>query len=179
MKKAIIFFVCICIVVSGIFLTVHIQGNTTHFLRIHIRANSNSEIDQNVKYCVKNAVVEAMTPCLENVKSFEQAYNVLENNIQYMENIADEVLQENGFDYYSKISLRKENFPTRTYESLTLQSGVYDALIIELGSGTGDNWWCVVFPPLCFATAGENEQVEYKSLFVEWFTIIQNWWRNL
>ena len=70
------------------------------------------------------------------------------------------LLIKNGFNYGCKIAVKGENFPTRVYEGLTLSAGYYDALIIELGSGQGDNWWCVVYPPLCFTG---SDDITYRS----------------
>ena len=87
-----------------------------------------------------------------------------------IERVADKVLAKNGFNYTSHAEWRKEEFPTRVYDGVTLEAGVYDALIVELGTGKGDNWWCVVYPPLCFSgAAGSN--VQYRSRILE---IIRN-----
>ena len=139
------------------------------YLRIHIRANSNSDADQSVKYEVKAAVVEALTPLVLGARSKEQAEEIISENLWLIDETSERVLRENGFYYGAKARLCDEQFPTRTYGDLTLESGVYDALIVDLGSGEGDNWWCVVFPPLCFVADGEGEDVTYKSLIVEWF----------
>ena len=82
-----------------------------------------------------------------------------------IEEVAKEILRENGFSYGAKASLRREDFPTRVYDGVTLEAGVYDALILELGSGKGDNWWCVVYPPLCFTSGNGN--IVYKSMIAE------------
>ncbi len=139
------------------------------YLRIHIRANSNSDADQSVKYEVKAAVVEALTPLVSGARSKEQAEEIISENLWLIDETSERMLRENGFYYGAKARLCDEQFPTRTYGDLTLESGVYDALIVDLGSGEGDNWWCVVFPPLCFVADGEGEDVTYKSLIVEWF----------
>lgn len=133
------------------------------YLRIHIRANSNLECDQNVKYKVKDAIVEALIPVLSEVETFEQAKEILSQNFDLIENTADKVLSQNGFTYKSSAKLNNEYFPTRTYESVTLEEGYYDALILELGSGTGDNWWCIVFPAFCFTTTKNSDNVVYIS----------------
>ena len=136
------------------------------YLRIHIRANSNEAGDQSVKYKVKEKIVEYMSPKLDNVTSKKEAMKILNANLDGMKKVADKTLVENGYTYTANVKLRSEEFPVRTYGDLTLDSGVYDALIIELGSGTGDNWWCVVFPPLCFVgEESEDEDFEYKSFF--------------
>ena len=135
------------------------------YLRIHIRADSNGEADQAVKYKVRDRVVEYLTPTVAGCETKEEAMSVLSGKLGEIEAVADTVLRANGFSYGAKASLRKENFPTRVYEEVTLEAGVYDALILELGSGTGDNWWCVVYPPLCFA--GGNGNIIYKSKIAE------------
>jgi stage II sporulation protein R len=75
------------------------------------------------------------------------------------------VLSDNGYYYGARAEIRTENFPTRVYDDLTLEAGVYDALIIELGSGNGDNWWCVIYPPLCFT--GGTSSVTYRSVIYD------------
>ena len=86
---------------------------------------------------------------------------MLNQNIQNIEKVSNEVLYKNGFNYKSKACVDRQSFPVRVYDGVTLDSGIYDAIIINLGSGTGDNWWCVVYPPLCFT--GESTGYIYKS----------------
>lgn len=131
------------------------------YLRIHVRANSNEQIDQNVKYKVKDEIVKFVTPYAAECTDKQTAMKVISGVLGGIEEVADRVLKENGFDYKSRASVRAEEFPTRVYGDATLEAGVYDALIVELGSGSGDNWWCVIYPPLCF-TAG-TAQVQYRS----------------
>ncbi|MDE6586302.1 MAG: stage II sporulation protein R [Clostridia bacterium] len=140
------------------------------YLRIHVRANSNSQTDQSVKYLVKDEVVKFITPYVAECVDKPTAMKVVESILPQLEKVCDKKLKECGFDYTSKASVREEKFPTRVYGELTLEEGVYDALIIELGSGTGDNWWCVIYPPLCFTSASSN--VEYRSAI---FDIINKW----
>ena len=136
-------------------------------IRIHIRANSNESADQQVKLCVRDSLNAIITEKLGDVDSFDVAYARLGKMIDELESAADEVLKANGFDYKSKVRLNNEFFPTRTYEGIVVESGYYDALIVELGSGEGDNWWCVVYPPLCYVTAEGKSMVEYRSLIKE------------
>ncbi len=161
--------VIICLVLLGaVIMVAKNQASSPEdtYLRIHIRANSNDATDQSVKYKVKESIVEYMTPRLNGVGDKQEAMKVLENNLDGMKRVADVTLARYGYSYSSRVSVRKEEFPVRTYGDLTLESGVYDALIIELGSGKGDNWWCVVFPPLCFV-GEESEDFQYKSFFGE------------
>lgn len=135
-----------------------------NYLRIHIRANSNSAVDQSIKYEVKNLCVEYLTEYVPNCKSKDDVVSLLNNKKRELKNIIDEFLVEKGFNYSCNININNEFFPSRTYDDLTLEANYYDALIINLGSGTGNNWWCVVYPPLCF-NGGSN--VVYKSKIKE------------
>lgn len=153
----------VCIIVGA-----NISNNSKHhenYLRIHIRANSNSDADQQVKYIVKDAVVDYLTPVISNCKTKEDFENALKQNLVNIQCIADEILAHNSFDYKSSASINNEYFPIRSYDNLTLENGFYDALIINLGSGSGDNWWCVVYPPLCFLNS--NTDYCYKSRILE------------
>ena len=155
------------IAIALVFAFVPLNKNETlesqEYLRIHIRANSNSEQDQNVKYMVKDAVVEAMIPLLSEAQTKKEAESILVKNFAYIEGVADAVLKENGFLYKSNAKINNEYFPTRTYENLTLESGYYDALILNLGEGTGDNWWCVVYPAFCFLKTKKSSNSVYIS----------------
>lgn len=141
------------------------QLQNADYLRIHIRANSNDVDDQNIKYTIKDAMVEFLAPKLAFCASKQQVVELINNNTQQLENLANCTLKAHGFDYVAKIKIDSEMFPTRTYEGYTLQSGVYDAIIVELGSAAGNNWWCVMYPPLCFVNySAENSQnIVYKS----------------
>ena len=162
MKKFCISFLIVAIIIlSGIGLYLPETKPQTEYLRIHVRANSNSEIDQNVKYAVKDAVVTYLTPYIAECDTKEKAKTLLESRLDQIEKVADGVLKENGFSYRSRAKVKNEKFPTRIYSDLELKSGYYDALILELGSGNGDNWWCVVYPPLCFT--GEESGYVYRS----------------
>ena len=133
------------------------------YLRIHIRANSNLEADQEVKYQVKDGVVEALIPLLAEIETFEEAKDVMSKNFDFIEKVANQILIENGFYYGCKASLNNEYFPTRVYDDLTLEEGYYDALILQLGSGQGDNWWCLVYPAFCFTNTQNFDNIVYIS----------------
>lgn len=172
MKKKVcfIFFILIVIVVGSLFLP---TKQDYDYLRIHIRANSNSVVDQNVKYKIKDKVVEYLTPYFCNVPSKNKAMNMVNNLNGNITNECSKVLKENGFNYSVNIKISNEYFPARTYENTTLDAGYYDAVIIELGQAAGDNWWCVMYPPLCFVNKNQNTmQIKYKSKIVEWFNYL-------
>ena len=158
--------VAVSVIVTFLILCFCGLNSTTEdvqYLRIHIRANSNSVEDQNVKYKVKDNIVEALIPLLREITSFDEAKEVVASNFSLIESVANKTLQENGFTYSSKANISNEYFPTRTYENITLQEGYYDALILNLGSGQGDNWWCIVFPAFCFTQTKKSDNIVYIS----------------
>lgn len=155
--------------IVGIVLCFGEKNEGGEYLRVHIRANSNESIDQSVKYRVRDDVVNFLTPVVAECESKREAMERIERELPAIERVAEDTLKRNGFYYGARASLRREEFPTRVYDEVTLAAGVYDALILELGTGEGDNWWCVVYPPLCFA--GGNGNVIYKSKIAE---IIRN-----
>lgn len=132
-------------------------------LRIHIRANSNSEDDQAVKLKVRDELTAFFTTRLENCKTKQDAYNALACSMPQIKCIAQQTLLESNFYYEVRVTLAEEYFPNRDYDGLCFPQGNYDALVVELGTGEGDNWWCVAFPPLCFVPNGDGETVVYKS----------------
>ncbi|MBR2106803.1 MAG: stage II sporulation protein R, partial [Treponema sp.] len=103
----------------------------SQYLRIHIRANSNLAVDQNVKYQVKDAVVDYMIPLLANCETITESKQVVGENLSQIENVAESILRQNGFSYPATASIKNEEFPTRSYGNLTLESGFYDALILN------------------------------------------------
>lgn len=167
MKKFLVIIAVIAVLGATIFIlnTKSSAEAETDYLRIHVRANSNEQIDQNVKYKVKDEVVKYITPYAAECKDKQTAMQIIGGILSDIEEVCDGVLKANGFSYSSKASIRSENFPTRVYGDLTLEEGVYDALIIELGTGKGDNWWCVVYPPLCFTSS--TTDVKYRSAILD------------
>lgn len=142
-------------------LTVSIKAmENDDIVRIHIRANSNSQYDQSVKIQVRDKVNEYLAPILEKPKSKKEAVEILENELSKLKEIAENVSGKS-----CKVTLGEEYFPQKTYNNKTYPEGEYTALIIEIGSGEGRNWWCVAFPNMCYTTS--EKKVEYKSFFVE------------
>ena len=163
MKNFCIVFLVLIIIIATVVCASALNREQTEndYLRIHVRANSNDQIDQAVKYKVKDEVVKFITPYAAQCVDKGTAMELISSILDEIEDVCDRVLRQNGFTYTSKASVRSEEFPTRVYGELTLEAGVYDALIIELGSGKGDNWWCVIYPPLCFTSA--TTDVKYRS----------------
>ncbi len=164
MKKfCILFLLLIIIVLTVLISATPVSKDNSEFLRVHIRANSNEICDQKVKYEVKDAIVDYLMPQVANCKTKEQAIESISASIKEIETVADAVLKANGYDYTATARLKREEFPTRVYNDVTLEKGVYDALILELGKAEGENWWCVIYPPLCFAGEATGENIKYRS----------------
>lgn len=161
---AVVAAVIVCLVVVG-FKGEKVQTADNDYLRIHVRANSNSAEDQKVKYEVKDEIVNFITPYIKECVDKESAMKVMGELTDEISEVADRALKEHGYNYGARASVRAEQFPTRVYDDLTLEEGVYDALIVELGTGEGDNWWCCIYPPLCFTSASAD--VQYRSIIMD------------
>lgn len=167
MKKFCIVFGLVLILIVAVAVTAQPEQAQTAYLRMHVRANSDAPADQEVKYEVRDAVVGLLMPVAASCRSREQAMERVEELLPAIEEEAERVLAENGFSYGARAALRREEFPTRVYEGVTLEAGVYDALIVELGEGAGANWWCVLYPPLCFSGEAVGENIVYRSRILE------------
>ncbi len=132
-------------------------------VRIHVVANSNSAYDEEVKYFVKDVVVTYLEKELENFSDGGEVKNFLGANIEKVEEVVSLALKDKKVGYGAKITLTKEEMPARVYGENVFEEGVYDSLKIQLGRGGGDNWWCVVFPSVCFTSTKNFQSFEYKS----------------
>ena len=131
-------------------------------IRFHVIANSDSAFDQALKLKVRDKTVEYLTPLLNNSKNINESRKIIEQNIDNIENITIETLAEFS-DYTAKVELTNSNFPTKTYEDYSFPAGSYEALKITIGEGVGQNWWCVMFPPLCFT----DSAIEFPEKSIE------------
>lgn len=122
-------------------------------LRLHVIANSDSDEDQKLKLAVRDAVLSAGSPLFDGEVNTKNAAEIAKSETKYLEQAAQAVIDENGFDYGVKIEVGKSRFPTRVYEDVTLPAGEYTAVRVILGKGEGHNWWCVMFPPMCLSAA--------------------------
>ncbi len=118
--------------------------------RLHVIANSDSTEDQNLKYIVRDKVLEYINSISSGMTSKEDVINLAKNNMEEIKKIAQETVYENGYNYSVNIEIGNFAFPTKTYGDISFPAGLYDALKIEIGNAAGQNWWCVMFPPLCF-----------------------------
>lgn len=150
------------VIVMGIF-GCGANTDSEKLLRFHVRANSNGEGDQAVKLVVRDSVLCYLNS-LPQSDSFEEAYALVSKKIDEIQTIAEETLISEGYDYGATVRLCEEYFPARSYSGVYAASGMYDALIIELGAGSGDNFWCVIYPTLCYGRVTPK----YKSYIAEW-----------
>ena len=124
--------------------------------RLHILANSDSEEDQQLKLTVRDRLLQVTAPMFENCRSKEEASREAERNLDRIQEIAQQVVYDCGYNYQVTAKVTKMYFPARKYENFTLPAGEYDALRLVIGEGKGHNWWCVLFPALCLPSAAER-----------------------
>ncbi len=147
-------FVAVCVVTGSV--SVYAQNCDAlrqEVLRLHVVANSDSVEDQNVKLLVRDALLELGGEMLRRAEDAAQATDMVRALKSQLQQQANATLAENGFLYTAQVSVQKEYFETRTYEDVTLPAGIYMAVRVVLGEGIGQNWWCVMFPPLCLPAA--------------------------
>ena len=125
-------------------------------LRLHILANSDSRVDQDLKIGVRDLILEKLGGELEGEEAIESALEITEEILTEIKDMADEFLNESGVDYSAVVTLAKEWYETKDYKDFTLPRGYYSSLVISLGDGEGQNWWCVLFPPMCTDLASKN-----------------------
>ena len=126
------------------------EGISNKIIRFHVVANSDSTKDQELKLKVKEAVVTYTEQILANSKSIDESRLILEKETPNILNICNQVISENGYNYEVTAELSEAYFPTKTYGQYTFPPGNYEAYQIKIGKAEGQNWWCVLFPPLCF-----------------------------
>lgn len=164
--------------------------------RLHVIANSDEKEDQELKLKVRDNVLSYMNKICENVTTKEDAILIANEHIDEFKEIALNTIHENGYDYSVNVRIGNFSFPTKTYGDISLPAGLYDALRIEIGEANGQNWWCVMFPPLCFVDVSsgivpddsketmkdnlsdeefslisdnEDSNVKFKFKLIEWF----------
>jgi len=123
---------------------------STHFIRFHLIANSDTVEDQQMKEHIKDSVLAYMSPLLKESESIEETRKIIRDESSNIEDIALDVIKQWGKEYNVNIVLEKADFPTKQYGDISLPAGKYEACRIIIGEGQGKNWWCVMFPPLCY-----------------------------
>ena len=126
------------------------EGYKDEIIRFHIRANSDKEEDQELKLKIRDEILKEMKVKFKDTVDLDESREIIVANMEEMKTITENVIQKEGEDYSVDITLGQDNFPTRKYGNLVFPAGDYETLLITLGEGSGQNWWCVMFPPLCF-----------------------------
>lgn len=122
-------------------------------LRLHIIANSDSSTDQELKLKVRDNIIEYMNTLTSNSSDKKDVISIVNNHLDSFKEIALNTIKENGYNYDVNIEIGNFHFPTKSYGDISFPAGNYDALKIEIGDAIGQNWWCVLFPPLCFVNS--------------------------
>lgn len=154
------------------------NGIAEKIVRFHVLANSDTEADQNLKLSVRDAILKELGTELKQYTNKKETIMFLKNNFKRIETIALQEIKQQGYHYDVKVSLEKTDFPLKKYGKLSFPAGVYDALRVEIGKGKGQNWWCVVYPPLCYVDVACSEVTEesktclQESLTEEEFSVI-------
>lgn len=120
-------------------------------IRLHVVANSDSEVDQNIKLRVRDAIVDSLYAGMADIGDVQAAKTYLQENLAKIESIANRTLEAAGVDSRAVVTLCRETFDIRQYDTFTLPAGVYESLRVTIGEGQGRNWWCVAFPTLCMS----------------------------
>ena len=148
--------------------------------RLHVIANSDSTEDQNLKYKVRDSLIEYMNSLCKDAKNKDEAIEIANNHKDNFYKIAKSTIEENGYLYDVTVEIGNFSFPTKNYGDISLPAGYYDALRVKIGNAEGRNWWCVMFPPLCFVnvTSGivpdESKELMKEDLTDEEYSIITN-----
>lgn len=173
MKRKLKYFAILFLLMSFfIFLTLSSYANTVsqdlsdNFFRLHIIANSNSEEDQELKLKIRDKIIEYMNTKITNTSNKSDVVTMVSSNLKTYEKIAKEVIEAEGYNYTVSAELGNFSFPTKVYGNISLPAGYYDALRIKIGAAQGENWWCSLFPPLCFVdiSSGVIDESNKKNL---------------
>lgn len=138
-------------------------------IRIRIIANSDSFDDQYIKIKVKQLIEPVIEEDLRNSSSLKESRFIIKNNLDKYDSMISSYLVDNSYNDKFSINYGSNYFPEKEYKGVKYESGNYESLVIKLGSGMGDNWWCVMFPPICSLEVEENSDIEYKVFVKELF----------
>lgn len=159
MKKLIIL-----LIIPFLLNSINISNTKEDMLRIRVLANSNSEHDQMIKTEISNNLKLKLYDLLKEEKSIDNARTIINDNIDTLRSDIEESLKDEDYSY--EINYGLNYFPEKEYNGKRYEEGEYESLLVTLGKGEGDNWWCILFPPFCLVEAEESEEdVEYSFFF--------------
>ncbi len=150
----------LCIAISMISFENGCQNIRQDVLRLHVIANSDTAKDQELKLKVRDELLKKGREIFGKKQDKQSAQKEAEKNSALLTETAKKVIAENGYNYNVKLEIGKSRFPTKTYETITLPAGEYDAVRVIIGDGAGKNWWCVMFPPLCLPAATDDKKID-------------------
>lgn len=159
LKRIIPFFLLLISFCAFFFLSVQSYAQSVEedlsgsFFRLHILANSNSEEDQALKYLVRDELISYLHTLSGDTHSKESVMELARLHLADFQKVSEKVIAENGYSYPVAVEIGNFPFPTKHYGNLSLPAGSYDALRVTIGKAEGQNWWCVLFPPLCFVNS--------------------------
>lgn len=136
-------------------------------IRLRVIPNSNTSLDQNMKNKVKKYLEQDTYKKLENINNIDEARKIINNNLGDIDTSINNIFKENNYNMDYNINFGYNYFPEKEYKEVKYKEGYYESIVITIGDGKGDNWWCVLFPNLCLVDLENNEQIEYKSWVAE------------
>lgn len=164
------------IAILSIIIIVFMSNKTTEdviipseSIRIRVVAHSNNSYDQMMKQVVRNNIEKKINDLLMDANNIDEAREIIKNNISLIDESIKKTLNTNDYNVNYNIDLGYHLFPEKKYKGVVYEEGYYESVVITLGEGKGDNWWCVLFPPLCLMESNEEDisEVEYKSFIKE------------
>lgn len=177
----ILLLLCLFILISAVSYANTVSEDIANSVfRLHVIANSDSIEDQNLKYKVRDNILQYMNSISQNCSSKEEVIALANAHKEDFSRIAKQTIIENGYEYDVKVNIGNFDFPTKYYGDISLPAGNYDALRIEIGKASGQNWWCVMFPPLCFVDVSsgivpdESKSIMQDNLTDEEYSIISD-----
>jgi len=194
MNKLVKLATVICLLVSVLTLTRSVNASfkkeqlPDDIVRVHIIANSDSPQDQNLKLKIRDEVVGLLEPKMALVNDKAIALNIVKQQQQRIVSAAEAVVRKNGFFYPVEVAVCRDIFPTRIYGGTVYPAGEYDSVKIVIGDGKGKNWWCVLFPPLCFTVVTVDDAANLetasrapacRSLLKDLWLLFTDYWRKL
>ena len=170
--KYLLSFSCAVLLITVLVSVIPVSGEERiyeNMIRLHVVAASDSEKDQRIKLAVRDRIIEKISAYTEGIRDTDAAYGKIEELLPAICKAANEVLEEKGRQDRATVTIGEELYPERVYEDFTLPAGKYISLKITIGEGGGQNWWCILFPPLCTAASVKSggDDSESEELFVE------------
>lgn len=152
MKRRFLFLILIGVLAASLILVSFKKKplKNDKVIRFHVIANSDSYEDQSLKLNVRDKILEKYSLAFKDISDIKQCRKIIKSNINNIKNTAEQVIHQHGKDYSVNITYGDFDFPTKMYGNVVYPAGRYEALRVVIGKGSGKNWWCVMFPPLCF-----------------------------